>query len=105
MTRRSYWVNPETGELEELSADAEVTPRVELMLGGHYEGLKATDGTRIDSRKKHADYMRINGVGLASDFKKTIATAPSQRAAAEKVARRETVARVTHHIENGTRRR
>lgn len=104
MTRRRYWVNPETGELEEMGERVE-TPRIELMLGNHYEGLKATDGTRIDSRKRHANYMRDNGVGLVSDFKKTIAEAPTRRAAAEKVARRETVARVTHKLENRTRRR
>lgn len=103
MTRRRYRWNEETQQLEELSADVEVTPRLQIQTGNHYEGLRATDGTRIDTRKRHSEYMRREGVGLASDFRKTIAEAPKRRAAEEKAARREVVARVTHALENRRR--
>ena len=103
MTRRRYRWNEETQQLEEVSADVEVTPRLQIQTGGHYEGLRATDGTRIDTRRRHAEYMRREGVGLASDFRKTIAEAPKKRAAEEKRARREAVARIAHPLENRRR--
>lgn len=106
MSRRRYRWNEETQQLDEIQGDVEVTPRLELMTGSHYAELgTATDGTPINSRRKHADYMRREGVALASDFKKTIAEAPKKREAAEKAARRETVARVVYQLENGSRRR
>lgn len=33
-----------------------------------YDGLRATDGTPIDSRSKHREYMRANGLTTADDF-------------------------------------
>ena len=34
-----------------------------------YDGLQATDGTPIDSRTKHREYMKINDLTTADDFK------------------------------------
>jgi hypothetical protein len=34
----------------------------------HYEGLRATDGTPIDSRAKHRAYMKANGLTTSDDF-------------------------------------
>lgn len=45
----------------------------------HYDGLAATDGTLINSRTKHRQYMKEKGYTLASDFKETWAAAARDR--------------------------
>lgn len=105
MTRRRYVWNNETQTLDEIGLDVELPARVELATGGHYEGLRATDGTRIDTAKRHREYMKANGLAVESDFTRTRAEAPKQRAAEEKRARREAVGRITHSLENRPTRR
>lgn len=39
-----------------------------VLAGRFYENTVATDGTDIGSRKKHREYMRVNGVTAASDY-------------------------------------
>ena len=105
MTRRRYWVNPETCALEELCSDFTPTARVELMTGSHYDGLRADDGTVIDTARRHREYMKANDLALADDFKKTLVEAPLRRKAEQKRERRDTIGRVTHQLENRSRRR
>lgn len=45
----------------------------------HYDGLAATDGTPIDSRTKHRQYMKNKGLAMASDFKETWKEAARER--------------------------
>ena len=45
----------------------------------HYDGLRATDGTPIDSRTKHREYMKRNGLAMVDDFKQTWAKAQKER--------------------------
>lgn len=104
MTRRRYRWNEERGELEEINLDAPITPRVELQTGAHYDGLRAQDGTPIDTRRRHAEYMKRNNFVLVDDFKQTWAEAPKRRAAELGAGRREAVARTIHRLENGKRR-
>ena len=81
----------------ELAADWSPTPRTELMTGTHYEGVRATDGTDLSSRRKHSEYMRRNGLALASDFKNTWEQAAKERASNfDQKARREAVARAVY---------
>lgn len=47
----------------------------------HYDGLAATDGTPINSRTKHREYMKANGLTMADDFKQTWAKAQADREA------------------------
>jgi hypothetical protein len=68
---------------EEIREMVEVTPEYRPpgkgkdalnYLGGlwgdrHYDGLRATDGADISSRKKHRDYMQKTGYTTADDFK------------------------------------
>ena len=35
----------------------------------HYEGLAASDGTLINSRTKHREYMKRNGLTIAEDYR------------------------------------
>ena len=37
----------------------------------HYDGMIATDGTPIDSRTKHRQYMKNNNLTTMDDFKNT----------------------------------
>lgn len=83
--------------------------RVELMLDGHYDGLRATDGTPIDSRAKHREYMHRHGLAMADDFKGVWAKADARRAefsttGGDHAARRATVERVIHQLEQRNRR-
>jgi len=45
----------------------------------HYDGLQATDGADISTRKKHREYMRRTGYTTADDFTNTWAAAEKQR--------------------------
>lgn len=46
-------------------------PRVHIQTGAHYAGLVATDGTRVDTPKRHRDYMKEHNVALYEDYKET----------------------------------
>ena len=105
MTRRRYRFDLETQTLVEIDLETPITPRVEIQTGAHYDGLRATDGTPIDTRGRHRDYMKRNGLALADDFKGTWADAPKRRAAELAEGRRETLGRVAHQLENGRTRR
>lgn len=45
----------------------------------HYDGLVATDGTLINSRSKHREYMKRNGLTIADDYKGEWAKAERER--------------------------
>lgn len=45
----------------------------------HYDGLRATDGTPIDSKRKHRLYMQANNLTTSDDFKESWAKAKEQR--------------------------
>lgn len=66
--------------------------------------FKAHDGTVIDSKKKHREYMRRHGLTTADDYKRTWDQAAERRADVytgrnDREARREAVARALekHH--------
>lgn len=86
MTRRKYVYDEESGEMREITA---APPRLSKKgaanhLGSlwgdrHYDGLRATDGSDISSRKKHRDYMRKMGYTTADDYKTSWAKAKRER--------------------------
>jgi hypothetical protein len=58
----------------------------------HYEGARATDGTDIGSRRKHQEYMKLNGLAPANDFSPSYYDrVRKEKAAEEKRERREAV--------------
>lgn len=82
MAKRRFIYDPETKEMVEVSLDYEAPPKDhgELLWNDrHYDGLRATDGTPIDSRAKHRAYMKLHGVTTADDFKETWSRAQQQR--------------------------
>jgi len=71
-----------------------------------YDGLAATDGTPINSRTKHREYMKANGLTTADDFKGEWGRARQQRDAyftgqsGSGAVRREDVARAIAQLES-----
>jgi putative FmdB family regulatory protein len=45
----------------------------------HYDGMQATDGTPIDSRSKHREYMKRKGLTTIDDYTQTWAKAEKER--------------------------
>lgn len=91
----STWARCACGEVEYRRASA----RVELMTGAHYEGQRATDGTPIDSRRKHEAYMRAHGLAPASDYAQSFERLPQRRAEEDRQMTRElvdTIGRAAH---------
>ncbi len=86
MTRRKWVYDEELREMVEVTPGYAPKRRDEALnhLGGlwgdrHYDGLAATDGTDISSRKKHREYMKRTGLTTADDFKETWAKAKVER--------------------------
>lgn len=81
MSRRRYRYNPETKAVEEVGADWTDAERRAPVATEEltYGGMRATDGTRIDSKKRHREYMKQNGLAMASDYTEAHAKAAQQR--------------------------
>lgn len=72
VVKRKFVYDRELGKMVEVSLDYEQEPRdhSELLWNDrHYNDLKATDGTPIDSRAKHRAYMKAHGLTTMDDFK------------------------------------
>lgn len=54
-------------------------PRVHIQTGAHYVGLVATDGTRVDTPKRHRQYMKDHNVALYEDYEQTFAKQQEER--------------------------
>ncbi len=111
MTRRRYIMrkDSETGEL----VCVEVTPdwtdaeqRAPVATEGvAYSNLQASDGTAIDSRRKHREYMQRNGLALMGDFSDETRKADKVRAEqANDRERKDTVGRAAYELEKGGQR-
>lgn len=69
----------------------------------HYDGLRAPDGSPIDTRTKHRQYMKEKGVTMASDFTETWKTAAKEREAIRAGAPdRDRMATVREAVERAT---
>lgn len=68
----------------------------------HYAGLRATDGTPIDTRAKHRAYMRERGLTTIDDFRETWkrdAAARAARLQGEDPSRRADIAEAIKRLE------
>jgi hypothetical protein len=68
MSKRSYWVDPETLELVEITGHREVKARLEINTDGHYNDTRGQLGEPLGSRRRHKEYMDQHGLALADDF-------------------------------------
>lgn len=109
--RYRYDVDPDTGHVTEveITFDWAPTPRVEISTGNCYEGIKATDGTVLNSRAKHREYMRLHGFTTTDDYKESWAKASKERAefyttGGDHKARKEAIGRAFYDFERGKRK-
>ncbi len=73
-----------------------------------YDGMRATDGTPINSRSKHREYMRLNNLTTMDDFTQTWQREEKKRDAYRTegkggAVKREHIERVIHDLQ--TRRK
>lgn len=88
------------GKLVEVGEDWVEAPRPPVFGDSHYDGMRATDGTDISSRTKHREYMKANGLALASDFTETWASAEKRRSQPQRDSeRREQIGRALYEQE------
>ena len=108
---RQTWVyrNREGGGVDvyEKGTEPEIERAMHNALAGdrHYDGLRATDGTPIDTRTKHREYMKRHGLTTADDYKQTWAQAEKQREAYRTgngggAVTRDDIARPIHQMTN-----
>lgn len=77
------------------------TPTEEIIYGG----VRSTDGVDISSRTKHREYMKQNGLAMASDFSEATRQANERKKEIhEERHAREVVARAWHDNTEGRRK-
>lgn len=86
--RRRYVQRPD-GSLVEITGDEPLALPVDsgaLWGDEEYRNMRATDGTPIDTRTKHREYMRARGITTVDDFTDAFKVSEQQR---ERIARGE----------------
>lgn len=88
-----------------IPADAPRAPQLTEALWNdrHYVNMRASDGTPIDSRTKHREYMRQHGVTTVDDFNGSWKEARRQRddfykTGGDRKARKEAVERAIYEL-------
>lgn len=81
-----------------------------IMVDRYMEGVAATDGTDIGSRRKRREYMKVNNLADADDFKNTWEQQRKEREAVftdggDHKTRRAQVERALHEALEGRRKR
>lgn len=67
-----------------------------------YGEAKATDGTPINTRKRHREYLQRHGLAMAGDFSDDFRErVHKERERREDAERRETIGRVVHKFHKG----
>ena len=101
MARTKYRWDEQLKKLVEVGADY-VAPLRPMVVGdSHYDGLRATDGTPVDSKVKHREYMKRNNLALVGDFKETWSKPPPDPVKADRAERRELLGRLMYAQEMG----
>lgn len=78
--RRRYRFDEAAGVMVEVGLVREVPrARVHIQTGAHYDGLRATDGTPVDTAKRHRQYMKDHNLALYEDYKETFAKSTEER--------------------------
>ena len=69
MSRRLFRYDTESKQMVEVGADWSDTPRRAPVATEEltYGGMAATDGTLINTRKRHREYMKRNNLALAHE--------------------------------------
>lgn len=103
----------ERGFVEASQADLEdpsLALNAPILSGRFYEDAPpATDGTPINSRARHREYMRVNGLAMESDYREHRQQKAKERESlftdgGDHKARREAVARAAYEVEKRSHR-
>jgi hypothetical protein len=100
--RRTYRYDKKRGEMVEVYRDAS-EHKIKYISDAHYDGLRATDGTDISTRKKHREYMKQHGLTTADDYSSSWAKAKKEREdyyTRGGTITRNDILRVIHQLEN-----
>lgn len=89
-------------DLAEIPMDAPQAIHANIMVDRFYEGVKATDGTDIGSRRKHREYMKAHDLAPADDFSPSwYANVHKQRQEEARKNRKEALHRAFYDIDRG----
>jgi hypothetical protein len=70
MTRKTYiQIDGKLVDKDEYYAGRIDSHGMTIITDGHYDGLRAPDGTDISTRSKHQAYMKRTGLTTTDDFK------------------------------------
>lgn len=113
MSRRRYRYDKESKQVVEIDSDwTDVERRAPVATEGIVYGSlgTSTDGTPIDTRKRHREYMKQNGLALTGDYTQTWEKAQARRddffaTGGSDPSRRQDVARAVERVFNGRKRR
>ena len=113
MARRRFIWDRELDTLVEVTPDYEQPGRDDarniLASDAIYDGLRASDGTPIDTRTKHREYMRRNGLTTIDDFTDTWKHARKQRddyyTGKKGTVTKDDIGRAIHQLESSERKR
>jgi len=77
--RRTYRYDRKAQKMVEVYNDGPTEHKTRFISDAHYDGLRATDGTDISTRKKHREYMKRHGLTTADDFSSSWDKAKKER--------------------------
>ena len=102
--KRTYKYDKNQGKLIEITKQKQGPADKKVFVSDtHYDGLVATDGTDIGTRKKHREYMKQNNLTTVDDFTNSW---PEARESRENYMqnggtfRKEDISRAIHKIES-----
>jgi hypothetical protein len=112
MTRRRFVWSPDDDRLVEVTPDYEQPhrdARDNFTSDAIYDGLQATDGADISTRKKHREYMKKNGLTTVDDFEGVWAKSRKERddyyTGKRGSVTKDDIARAIHQLQEGSRKR
>ena len=102
--KRTYRYDKKLDKLVEITRQKQGPADKKIFVSdAHYDGLVATDGTDISTRKKHREYMKQNNLTTMDDFTNTWSEAKKSRENYMQnggTFRKEDIARAIHKIES-----
>ncbi len=101
--KRTYRYDKKLDKLVEITRQKQGPADKKIFVSdAHYDGLVATDGTDIGTRKKHREYMKQNNLTTMDDFTNSWSEAKESRENYMQnggTFRREDIARAINEIE------
>lgn len=108
MPRTRYRWDEASQKLVEVGSDWSPSARLEINVDRNYENLDLQDGTVVNSRRQHREYMKARGLTLADDYKGAWARAAEARqeirqGTNDSRARRDAIGRAVYDLDKKRR--